>query len=75
MELTLPTMQEPRVLQESSIADVTPGPYESATEATADVEYKVQKDTTIRGRDKLFDDVGFSYTVKSRSGKLTRNCL
>ncbi|KAI0241417.1 hypothetical protein LSAT2_027768, partial [Lamellibrachia satsuma] len=64
MELTLPPMQEPRVLQEDSIADVTHGPYESATEATGNVEYKIQEDTTIRGRHKLFDDVGFSYTAE-----------
>ena len=41
MEVTLPPLQAPRVVQEDSIADVTPQAYESETEDTGDPVYQL----------------------------------
>ncbi|KAI0232988.1 hypothetical protein LSAT2_016769 [Lamellibrachia satsuma] len=67
MEFTLPPLQAPRVVQEDSIADVTPQPNASETEDNGDPVYELLEDSSIRGKKKLYDNIGFSYTVKTRT--------
>ena len=67
VDLDFPAPPRPDDLQESSIAD--PNPVDVSARANV-VNYKIVNETSIRGRDKLFDTVGYSYTVKRR----TRQC-
>ena len=55
-------------LYESSIAD--PDPQDVTAVAHVDT-YKIIKETSIRGMNKLFDSIGYSYTVKRRNGHCT----
>ena len=63
-----PAPARPDNLDESSIAD--PVPVDISTGAHV-VTYQIVEDTSIRGKDKLFDSVGYSYTVKRRNGQST----
>ena len=63
-----PAPLRPLGLQESSIADPEPA---EVTVGAHIVTYKIVEDTSIRGRDKLFDSVGYSYTLKRRNCQST----
>ncbi|KAK2176483.1 hypothetical protein NP493_662g01126 [Ridgeia piscesae] len=64
----------PDDLQESSIADADPVDV-SATSTTGATTYKIVRDTSIRGNDKLFDSDGYAYTVKRRIARcITWRC-
>ena len=60
MAFTLPPLQAPRVVQEDSIADVTPQANASETEDNGDPVYKLLEDSSIRGKNKFYDNIGFS---------------
>ncbi|KAK2152567.1 hypothetical protein LSH36_325g03025 [Paralvinella palmiformis] len=53
---------------ESSLAD--PEPAEVTVGANM-VTYTIVEDTSLRGKDKLFDSRGYSYTMKRRNGQST----
>ena len=64
----------PDDLQESSIADADPVGV-SATTTTGAITYTIAWDTSIRGKDKLFDSDGYAYTVKRSTARcITRRC-
>jgi hypothetical protein len=64
--------QLPPDLNESSLLDPTPLAMPAIVH---EVEYKIVSETSIRGKDKLFDTLGYSYTVKKRySASTTWRC-
>ena len=63
VDLTVPSIIEPDVVEEASILDETP------SDVVTDVaEYETVEDGSIRGQHKLFNRGGFSFTVKTRTG-------
>jgi len=52
----------PPDLNEASVCD--PTPIDMPFTTPHEVQYKIVSNTLIRGRDKLFDSFGYSYTVK-----------
>ena len=66
-ELSLPP--RPDDLQESAIADSDP--VDVSASSTTGATYKIVRDTSIRGKDKLFDSNGYAYTVKRRTARCT----
>jgi len=59
----------PTGLHESLLLDAEPA---KITVGVHMVTYKIIEDTSICGKDKLFDCVGYSYTMKRRSDQSTR---
>ena len=68
MDDNYPAPRRPDDLYESSIADPDP---QDVTAVTHVDTYHIVKETSIRGMNKLFDSVGYSYTVKRRNGHCT----
>ena len=68
MDDNYPAPRRPDDLYESSIADPDP---QDVTAVTHVDTYRIVKETSIRGMNKLFDSVGYSYTVKRRNGHCT----
>ena len=63
-----PSPLQPAGLHESSLADLEPA---EVTAGAHMVTYKIVEDTSIHGKDKLSDYVGYSYIMKRRSGQST----
>ena len=68
--MSLPSFVEPQILEESSIAEVTVGNGRFIEEGP--ITFEVLSNSSTRGRPKLFDSLGFSYTIKRVNGKSCR---
>ena len=67
--LDYPPPPRPDALTESSIAD--PEPLDITADANIDRTYQIVTGTSTRGKDKAYDSVGYSYTIKRRTAKST----
>ena len=56
------------IVEEDLIADIMPQEHEYIIEDIGPM-YQMVDDSSIRGKNKVYSNLGFSYTVKTRNGK------
>ena len=66
--LDYPAPPRPDSLQESNLAD--PDPIDTLTDQHI-TTYRLVTKSSTRGKDKLFDSIGYTYTLKRRTGQST----
>ena len=74
IDVTLPPLHEPMIVEEDSFVDVTPQAHEYNNVDNGST-YEIV-DSSIRGKNKLYSNLGFFYIVKTRNGtKLSSVCV
>lgn len=71
INVSLPSFKEPVILQESSLGDETlrdSGHDDDGQDQQTEPKFEIVQDCSTRGRPKLFDNCGHSYTIKSKNG-------